>query len=83
MINDILLLAVRGVLVATNIAELVVVAFLVYFIFLKNHSGTGFLSWHPLRRILFVVFLPSVLFFRFLFSPCSCGRCGNCCDCND
>jgi len=52
------LLALRGVLIATNIAALVLAAFFAYLVFLKNYSGTGFLSWNPIRRIGFVVSLP-------------------------
>ena len=77
-----LLFVVRGVLIATNIAELVAVAYLVYFILLKNHSGTGFLSWHPVKRIFFVVFLPAIIFFSILLAPCPCEQCGRSCDCD-
>ena len=47
----------------------------VYALVFLPRSETGFFSWHPVKRVLAIVFVPFVLFYWWATSGCFCARC--------
>lgn len=66
------------VAIACSSVRLIVEGALVYAFVLFPQEEMGFYSWHPIRRILAVLFLPFVLLYLLLTIGCG-GDCSGCC----
>jgi hypothetical protein len=66
--------------IALNAAQDILFIALLYLAIIYPRSDTGFYSWHPVMRILLLLFLPLVLVFRFFTAGCHCGCCCHCRD---
>ncbi|MGA3049051.1 MAG: hypothetical protein ABSD67_20620 [Terracidiphilus sp.] len=63
-----------------NAAQGTVLGTLLYLAIIYPHSEAGFYSWHPIKRVLFLLFLPYILIFKFFTAGCHCGCCCHCQD---
>jgi glucose dehydrogenase len=66
--------------IVLNAAQDILFVALLYLTLIYPRSDTGFYSWHPAKRIVFLIFLPLVLLFKFLTAGCHCGCCCHCQD---
>lgn len=57
------------------VAKLAIVSFVIYYGLFCWHEETGFFSWHPVKRIAFLIFLPIILVHKVLSAGCKCGEC--------
>ena len=73
--HTLLILADSPLDLVRDLVALLLSVGVVYALVFLPRSKSGFYSWHPVKRVLTIVFFPFALFYWWATSGCFCARC--------